>query len=179
VRTGLSPFTRKLLKQPAVLPLVRWHVDGISERVDDLVEIPRVHSQSSLTFNAFSLHFHRWRASAPGTGAGSNRVMSPKHGNSQETKMAKPMMYTSDGVPKNWDGKDWQTYKWAMLTVFEENGLKDIANGTLTETMLQAASAEKKEEFKLKQVKIKRMVGTSVPPEILQQVSDKKTGSEM
>jgi hypothetical protein len=66
-----------------------------------------------------------------------------------------------------------------MLTVFEENGFKDIADGTLTETMLQAASAEKKEEFKLKQVKIKRMVGTSVPPEILQQVSDKKTGSEM
>ncbi|GMG17340.1 unnamed protein product [Phytophthora fragariaefolia] len=44
--------------------------------------------------------------------------------------------------------------------------------------MLQAASAEKK-EYKLKQVKIKHMVGTSVPPEILQQVSDKMTGSEM
>jgi hypothetical protein len=32
--------------------------------------------------------------------------MSPKHGSSQEAKMAKPMKYTSDGVPKNWDGKD-------------------------------------------------------------------------
>uniref|UniRef100_H3H193 Uncharacterized protein n=1 Tax=Phytophthora ramorum TaxID=164328 RepID=H3H193_PHYRM len=93
--------------------------------------------------------------------------------------MSKPMKYTNDGVPKNWDGKDWQTYKWAMLTVFEESNLEDIADGTMTAAMLQTSSAEKEEEFRLKQVKIKRMVGTSVPPEILQQISDKKTGSDM
>ena len=38
----------------------------------------------------------------------SNRVMSPTL-----------MKYTSDGVPKNWDGKDWQTYKCAMINVFK------------------------------------------------------------
>ncbi|GMF36673.1 unnamed protein product [Phytophthora fragariaefolia] len=106
-------------------------------------------------------------------------VMSTKHGGSSEAKVAKPMKYTHDGVPKNWDGKGWQTYKWAMLTVFEENDLKENADGTLIEAILQTASAEKKEEHKLKQVKLKRMVGTLVPPEILQHVSDKKTGSEM
>ena len=45
--------------------------------------------------------------------------------------------------------------------------------------MLQTATAEKQEEFKLKQVKNKRMIGTSVPPEVLQPISDKTTGSEM
>ena len=34
-------------------------------------------------------------------------------------------------------------------------------------------------KFKLKQVKIKRMIGNSVPTAVLQQISDKKTGSEM
>ncbi|POM72022.1 LOW QUALITY PROTEIN: Multidrug resistance protein ABC Superfamily [Phytophthora palmivora] len=79
----------------------------------------------------------------------------------------KPMEYTSDGVPKNWDGKDWTTYKWAKLTVFEENDLKGIAVGTITKAMLQAATAEMQKEFKHKQIKIKRMIG------------DKATGSEM
>ncbi|KAE8984760.1 hypothetical protein PR003_g23344 [Phytophthora rubi] len=55
--------------------------------------------------------------------------------------MPKPMKYTSEGVPKNWDGKDWQTYKWAMLTAFEESNMEDIADGTLTAAMLQTASA--------------------------------------
>ncbi|KAE8993683.1 hypothetical protein PR002_g20161 [Phytophthora rubi] len=105
--------------------------------------------------------------------------MSPKHGSLSDSKIPKPIKYTSDEVPKNWDGKDWQTYKWAMLTVFEERNLEDIADGTLTAAMLQTASAEKKEEFRIKQVKIKRTVETSVPPEILQQISEKKTGSEM
>ncbi|KAE8904907.1 hypothetical protein PF005_g1213 [Phytophthora fragariae] len=105
--------------------------------------------------------------------------MSPKHGSSSDSKIPKPSKYTSDGVPKNWDGKDWQTYKWAMLTVLEESNLVDIADGTLTAAMPQTASAEKKEEFRIKQVKIKRTVETSVPPDILQQMSEKKTGSEM
>ena len=36
------------------------------------------------------------------------------------------MKYTNEGVPKNWDGMDWQTYKWAMKIVFRENDLKDV-----------------------------------------------------
>ncbi|KAE9179245.1 hypothetical protein PF005_g23756 [Phytophthora fragariae] len=71
--------------------------------------------------------------------------------------MTKPMKFTNEGVPKNWQGKDWQTYKWAMMNVFKENDLKDIAVGDMTEAML----------------------GTSVPPEVLQQIRDKETGSEM
>ncbi|KAE9004710.1 hypothetical protein PF011_g12335 [Phytophthora fragariae] len=89
------------------------------------------------------------------------------------------MKYTSKGVPKNWNGKDWHTYKWAMMNVFKENDLKDIAVGDLTLAMLATASAEKKEEFNKKQIKIMRMIGTSVPPEVLQQIRDKETGSEM
>ncbi|KAE9086415.1 hypothetical protein PF010_g20097 [Phytophthora fragariae] len=38
--------------------------------------------------------------------------------------MTKPMKFTNEGVPKNWQGKDWQTYKWAMMNVFKENDLK-------------------------------------------------------
>ncbi|KAG3014398.1 hypothetical protein PC121_g14428 [Phytophthora cactorum] len=41
------------------------------------------------------------------------------------------------------------------------------------------SSAEAKEEFQKKQLKIMRMIGTSVPPEVLQQIRDKETGSEM
>ncbi|GMF44617.1 unnamed protein product [Phytophthora fragariaefolia] len=87
------------------------------------------------------------------------------------------MKYTNEGVPKNWNGKDWQTYKWAMMNVFKEN--KDIAVGDLTKAMLASANAEKQEEFEVKQLKIMRLIGTSVPPDVLQQIRDKETGSEM
>ncbi|KAG6611013.1 Multidrug resistance protein ABC Superfamily [Phytophthora cinnamomi] len=40
-------------------------------------------------------------------------------------------------------------------------------------------SAEKQEEFEVKQLKIMRMIGTSVSPDVLQQIRDKETGSEM
>ncbi|CAI5713557.1 unnamed protein product [Hyaloperonospora brassicae] len=74
---------------------------------------------------------------------------------------SRAMKFTSDGIPKNWDGKDWQTYKWAMPTVFEENQLEHVVDGTITAAMLQTATAEKQEEFELKQVKIKRMETTA------------------
>ena len=85
------------------------------------------------------------------------------------------MKYTSKGVPKNWDGKDWQTHKWAMITAFKETDLKDIAVGDLTKAMLATASAEKKEDFTKKQLKIMRMIVESAPPEVLQQIRDKET----
>ena len=87
--------------------------------------------------------------------------------------------YTSKGVPKNWDGKDWQTYKWETITVFKKNDLKDIAVSYLTKAMLATASSEKQEDLAKKQLKIMRMIGTSVPPEVLQQIRDKETGSDM
>ncbi|KAE8969472.1 hypothetical protein PR001_g27493 [Phytophthora rubi] len=93
--------------------------------------------------------------------------------------MTKPMKFTNEGVPKNWQGKGWQTYKWAMVNVFKENDLKDIAVGDMTEAMLASASNEAKEKFKKCQIKIMRMIGTSVPPEVLQQIRDKETGSEI
>ncbi|KAG3059688.1 hypothetical protein PI124_g23013 [Phytophthora idaei] len=91
--------------------------------------------------------------------------------------MAKPLKYTTEGVPKNWDGKYWPTYKWAMNTVFREMKLTDIVEGTITRSML--SSAESEEEFDHNQMKILRLVGTSVPPDILHQIRDKTTGSEM
>ncbi|ETO63926.1 hypothetical protein F444_18445, partial [Phytophthora nicotianae P1976] len=91
--------------------------------------------------------------------------------------MALPLKYTTEGVPKNWDGKDWPTYKWAMSTVFQEKKLTDIVEGTITRSMLSDAHAE--EEFDHNQTKILRLVGTSVPPDILHQIRDKTTGTEM
>ncbi|ETN20473.1 hypothetical protein PPTG_03470 [Phytophthora nicotianae INRA-310] len=91
----------------------------------------------------------------------------------------KPLKYSSEGVLKNWNGKDWQTYKWALMHVFKEQDLKDIAVGDLTKAMLTTASAEKKEEFEKKQLKIMRLIGTSVPADVLHQIRDKKAGSEM
>ena len=82
----------------------------------------------------------------------------------------------SDGTPKNWYGKDWPTYKWAMKTVFEENQLEYIVDETITDVMLKSATAKKQKEFNLTQANIKRMIGTSVLPDILQQFSDKMTG---
>ncbi|KAG3065022.1 hypothetical protein PI124_g22313 [Phytophthora idaei] len=91
--------------------------------------------------------------------------------------MTQRLKYTAEGIPKNWDGKDWATYKWAMNTVFRENKLTDTVEGTMTRSML--SSSEREEEFDLNQRKIMRMVGTSVPPDILHQIRDKTTGSEM
>uniref|UniRef100_A0AAV1TU06 Uncharacterized protein n=1 Tax=Peronospora matthiolae TaxID=2874970 RepID=A0AAV1TU06_9STRA len=89
------------------------------------------------------------------------------------------MKYTSEGVPKNWDGKDWQTYKWGMTTVFKENDLRAIAVGSTTKEMLATARAQKQEEFEKKHVKIMQMIGMSLPSEVLQQIRDKKTGLDM
>uniref|UniRef100_A0AAV1TM38 Uncharacterized protein n=1 Tax=Peronospora matthiolae TaxID=2874970 RepID=A0AAV1TM38_9STRA len=90
------------------------------------------------------------------------------------------MKYTSEGMPKNWDGNDCQTYKWAMIPVFKENDLKVIAVGDLTRATLATASAEKQEkEFAKKLLKIMWMIGLSVPPEVLHQIRDKEAGSDM
>ncbi|KAE8892612.1 hypothetical protein PF003_g23223 [Phytophthora fragariae] len=91
--------------------------------------------------------------------------------------MAKPLKYTADGIPTNWDGRDWQTYKWAMKTVFQEKKLTEIVEGSIVKSGL--STAEKKEEFDGKQTQIMRMVGTSVPPDTLHQIRDKTTGTEM
>ena len=66
-----------------------------------------------------------------------------------------------------------------MITVFEENDLKDIAVGDFTKAMLSTAFSEKQEDFANKQLKIIRNIGTSVLPEVLQQIHDKETASEM
>ena len=59
--------------------------------------------------------------------------------------------------------------------MFKENTLKNVVDGVITEAILQPATAENLKEFRLKLVKIKRVIRTSVPPSILQQKSDKKT----
>ncbi|KAJ0392213.1 hypothetical protein P43SY_008831 [Pythium insidiosum] len=82
-----------------------------------------------------------------------------------------------EGLPINWDGKDWRTYKWRMLSVFEEHGLQYILDATITEN--DFGSREGKERFRMQQAKIKRMIGQTLPPERLHQVSHLKTGTEM
>ncbi|KAL4162849.1 hypothetical protein PRNP1_003381 [Phytophthora ramorum] len=85
--------------------------------------------------------------------------------------MATPLKYTAEGIPKNWDGKDWQTYKWAMRAVFRENDLLDIVE--------RKAKQDETADVTKEQNKIMRMIGMSVPPEILHQIRDKDTGSDM
>ena len=84
------------------------------------------------------------------------------------------MKYTSEGVPEDWDGKDWQTYQWGMITVFKENDLKDIAVGDFTKAMLATAFSEKQEDFANKQLKIMRRIGTSVPPEVFSRYATRR-----
>jgi hypothetical protein len=93
------------------------------------------------------------------------------------SKMADSLKFTAEGVPKNWKGKDWQAYKFAMQMVFREAELTDIAEGTITRSMLSDAESEGK--FDKKQTKIMRLIGMSVPSEILHQIRDRNSGTEM
>ena len=57
------------------------------------------------------------------------------------------MKYTSEGVQKNWDGKNSQTYEWALITAFKDKVLKDIAFSDMIMLMLATASTKKLEYF--------------------------------
>jgi hypothetical protein len=91
--------------------------------------------------------------------------------------MSEQMKHTSDGLPKNWDGKDWQTYKWTMKTVFMEHDLLDIVDGTIKYASLTTNQGQ--EDWRKKQIKSMRMIGTTVPAKILKQINDKQTGPDM
>ncbi|KAG2784105.1 hypothetical protein PC129_g9374 [Phytophthora cactorum] len=43
--------------------------------------------------------------------------------------MTDPLKYTSERVSKNWNGKEWQQYKWAMERVFKKKKLTDMGGG--------------------------------------------------
>ncbi|GMF42036.1 unnamed protein product [Phytophthora fragariaefolia] len=90
--------------------------------------------------------------------------------------MTDSLKITAEGVPKNWRGEDWQAYKFAMQMVFLEAELMDIVERTITKSMLLDAEGE--EKFDKKQIKIMRLIGMSVPSEILQQIRDKTRGTE-
>jgi hypothetical protein len=64
-----------------------------------------------------------------------------------------------------------------MQMVFREAKRMDIAEGTITRSML--SDAESEEKFDKKQTKIMRLIRMSVPSEILHQIRDKLTGTEM
>ncbi|EGZ06226.1 multidrug resistance protein ABC superfamily [Phytophthora sojae] len=188
-------IARAILKNPNILLLdeATSALDSESEKVvqealDKVVALKRrttiiiahrlstIRKADNICVSSFILRRHK----VLGTGAGSIRVMSPRHAaGGSYSGMSNPLKYTNEGVPKNWSDKDWQTYKWAMMNMFKENKLKEIAVGDLTRAMLATASAERLEAFDAAQLKIMRMVGTSVPPDVLQQIRDKETGSEM
>ncbi|KAJ0392117.1 hypothetical protein P43SY_009214 [Pythium insidiosum] len=85
--------------------------------------------------------------------------------------------YNNEGIPKNWDGKDWLQYKWIMKNVFEEQDLWMHVNGSIKRESLSRNETE--EDFDKKQLKIKRMIGMSVPSKILKQISTAATGAAM
>ena len=68
--------------------------------------------------------------------------MNPSHWSTSELETLKLINYTSEGVQKNGDGKDWQIHNWAIMKVFEENKTEDIVDGTITEAMFQPASVK-------------------------------------
>ncbi|KAE9246117.1 hypothetical protein PF002_g6888 [Phytophthora fragariae] len=91
--------------------------------------------------------------------------------------MTEPLKYTSDGVPKNWNGKDWQQYKWAMMIVFRKKKLVDVVDGAVTRDLL--TSAETEADFDDRQLTIMQLIGMSLPADIFHQVRDKTTGTDM
>ncbi|KAJ0394508.1 hypothetical protein ATCC90586_007837 [Pythium insidiosum] len=86
-------------------------------------------------------------------------------------------LYNNEGIPKNWDGKDWLQYKWIMKNLFEEQDLWMHVNGSIKRESLSRNETE--EDFDKKQLKIKRMIGMSVPSKILKQISTAATGAAM
>ncbi|KAE9215240.1 hypothetical protein PF002_g17430 [Phytophthora fragariae] len=91
--------------------------------------------------------------------------------------MAEPLKYTSEGVPKNWNGKDWQQYKWAMMIVFRKKKLVEIVEGSITRPSLTSAEAE--DDFDEMQLAIMQIIEMSLPADIVHQVRDKTTGTDM
>ncbi|KAI9920184.1 hypothetical protein PsorP6_015909 [Peronosclerospora sorghi] len=77
------------------------------------------------------------------------------------------MKYHENGLPKNWDGKDWDTYKRAMTNFFSEQDLLD--------------TEEKKESDNKKENKVLccMYIDMSVPPSVAAQLREAKTGSDM
>lgn len=79
--------------------------------------------------------------------------------------MAEPLKYTNEGVPKNWNGKDWQQYKWAMGLVFKKKKLTEIVDGTIARSSL--TNAEKEIEFDDSQVTIMQLIEMLLPADKL------------
>ncbi|KAI9906733.1 hypothetical protein PsorP6_016203 [Peronosclerospora sorghi] len=72
------------------------------------------------------------------------------------------MKYQENGLPKNWDGKDWDTYKRAMTNFFAEQDLLDT-----------------KESDTKKENKVHMYIDMSVPPSVAAQLRESNTGSDM
>ncbi|KAJ0411708.1 hypothetical protein ATCC90586_002092 [Pythium insidiosum] len=75
------------------------------------------------------------------------------------------MKYHENGLPKNWDGKDWDTYKRAMTNFFAEQDLLD--------------TVEKKDQDAKKENKVRMYIDMSVPPSVAAQLREANTGSDM
>ncbi|DAZ92434.1 TPA: hypothetical protein N0F65_000218 [Lagenidium giganteum] len=82
----------------------------------------------------------------------------------------------TEGLPYGWDGKDWRTYKWKMCTIFREHGLIDIVE---KKALRKDVPEERRPAFDKREVKIMRMIGTTVPTDKLQQIDMYETGSDM
>ncbi|ETP09381.1 hypothetical protein F441_14752 [Phytophthora nicotianae CJ01A1] len=91
--------------------------------------------------------------------------------------MALPLKYTNEGAPKNWDGRDWQQYKWAMELVFKKKELADVVYEVTKRDQL--TTDEGKTKFDSMQVTIMQLIGMSLPAEKLHQVRHKTTGTKM
>lgn len=83
----------------------------------------------------------------------------------------------TEGLPYGWNGKDWRRYKWTVRTIFREHDLLDIAEGKLKRDGLISEKSEAR--FDNQQFKIMRMIGTTLPPDRLQQADQYEAGTKM
>ncbi|KAJ0404057.1 hypothetical protein P43SY_004312 [Pythium insidiosum] len=98
--------------------------------------------------------------------AGVTTEMSQSLSQPHRTNMAEyKMKYHENGLPKNWDDKDWDTYKHAMTNFFAEQDLLD--------------TVEKKDQDAKKENKVRMYIDMSVPPSVAAQLREANTGSDM
>ncbi|DAZ97834.1 TPA: hypothetical protein N0F65_002504 [Lagenidium giganteum] len=87
------------------------------------------------------------------------------------------MKFTSEGVPIQWDGTDWLWYKRVMLNVFKEQELLEIVESKLK--LNDCVTDEEKALFKKNGFKARRLIFTSLSPDLMHQVDEYESAPEI
>ena len=85
--------------------------------------------------------------------------------------------YTSEGIPIEWDGCDWQYYKLIMRNVFEEQKMSNLIDERYDKKKL--TTAEGQEAYDQLQLREKRYIFTGLSRDLLHQVREHNTAPEL